>query len=421
MSTRREILKLGPTAAAFGATLGYASALRASATSLSDYKALVCIYMKGGNDCYNTLIPVNTYHYERYQAARGDAAIPHASLKGMRVRPQAGWGEGRHMALHPSLAPLKDLFDAGDLALALNVGPLEEPVEGRHKLASRHIPQSLYSHGRQSALWREFDAGTVTGWGGRLARALVQQYEPENAISVRSAVGPTPFFGLAAIGNQSHTHITNCYAAGGEMVTCDGLDYWGRTGKARAITRQQKAELIDAGASSLHRQLALVATEISVGARSGPGRQVFFCEMGGFDSHHGAVVSHASSLSILASAMAAFQATLEDLGAAQNVVTFTASEFGRTLKADGDGSDHGWGGHHFVMGKPVAPRSVFGRLPSYEIDAYDDAGDGRLIPDVSVEQYSSLFARWMGVPASDLSRVSPAINRFDVLPEPILI
>lgn len=413
MSTRREILKLAPTVAAFGATLGYNSSLLAE-SALSGYKALVCIFMKGGNDCYNTLIPTNAHHYKKYRTARRDAAIPHDKLRGMRIKPSAGWEDGRHMALHPNLAPLKDLYNAGDLALALNVGPLVEPIEGRRKLTSRHLPDALYSHGAQSSLWRGFEADTQTGWGGRLASALVGEIGQEDTSGARSTVGSTPFFGSNPAKAEANTHITNCFAGVEEIVTCDGLDYWNRTENARSITESQRAVLFDANASALHRQLSLVATEILVGARSGLGRQIFFCEMGGFDTHDGASISHDDSLSTLANAMSAFQATLEELQIADNVVTFTASEFGRSLDADGAGSGHGWGGHHFVMGKPVTPKGILGRLPSYEAGAEDDAGDGRLIPDVSVEQYASIFARWMDLPVSDLSRVYPAIGRFDV-------
>ncbi|MEM9234101.1 MAG: DUF1501 domain-containing protein, partial [Pseudomonadota bacterium] len=166
-------------------------------------------------------------------------------------------------------------------------------------------------------------------------------------------------------------------------------------------------------ASDLHEQLNMVARMIAGRDSTQVGRQIFFCSMGGFDSHGSLTSSHPDLLQDLGDAMLSFQNAIDALGAADRVTTFTASDFGRALTTNGRGSDHGWGGHHFVMGNAVKPYSWAGALPSFEIGGSDDAGQGRLIPQVSVDQYAAAMARWMGASVSQLSEVAPRIGNFD--------
>lgn len=408
MASRRDILKMGSTLAAVGAStqLGLFSAASATTAAAGGYKALVCISLRGGNDSYNTLIPADGYHHKLYKAARPDSFVERSDLAGTRIQPGAGWQDGRQMAFHPALKPLKSLFDSGDLTMALNVGPLVEPVSRKDVERGRNIPQGLFEHAQQVGLWNGVETAGATSWGNRLSETFANQVSVCDSFQAFSAVGRTPFFGANYSDRITFAYPTNEFANEVDAVACKALSRSGSVKQARTM---------DSNASALHGQLSLVAGQIAKAAQNGDGRQLYFCELGGFDTHGKAAQKHDTLLATLADAMTSFQAELEAQGIAENVVTFTTSEFGRSLNMDGLNSDHGWGGHHFVMGKAVKPRKILGVLPTYEAKAPDDAGNGRLVPSISVDQYAGMFAQWMGLGRAELAQVYPNIGRFDSL------
>lgn len=439
---RREFLRRASAMGVVGAAAPWALNLAAmgeaaAQTAPNDYKALVCVFLNGGNDHGNTLVPYDAASHAAYASVRQTLATPRDALAATALSQVV---DGRQMALAPQLGKLKGLWDAGKLAVQLNVGTLVQPTTlAQYKARSVPLPAKLFSHNDQQSLWQaSTPEGATSGWGGRLGdlflngngtstftcinvsgnavfmagrQAMPYQVSPTGAVPINGVT--KSLFGSAA-----------CSAALRSLITAD-RPHWMEAELNRVVRRSVEAHgtlgtalagqpalgtPFDTG--SLSAQLQMVAKLIAVRQALGAKRQVYFVSIGGFDLHDLLVTKHPELLKQVNDAMASFYAATVELGVADQVTTFTASDFGRTLTSNGDGSDHGWGAHHFVMGGAVRGGRFYGALPSVSVNGPDDIGQGRLLPTTSVDQLAATLATWMGVSATDLPMVLPQISNY---------
>ena len=423
------------------ATLGGLNRIAAatSPTAMqSDYKALVCIFLYGGNDGDNTLIPRSQSEYNSYSAGRRILAVPRDQL--LAISPTTT--DGREWGFHPSWPGMQTLFTQKKLAVVANAGILLAPTTRDQFLReSVPLPPQLFSHADQQAHWHTSWSDQVpkTGWGGRLAD-VVNAMNPNAQVSMSVSLAGSNLF---EVGNQifpymispegviSLWYYNEAWGNPETVVTKAMLDAqysnlfektYSETFK-RAIENEKKISGILRNApplttafpdeNNLADQLKMVAKLISVRAALGVRRQIFFCDMQGFDTHGEQLTTHATLLRGLGQAMKAFYDATVELGVADKVTTFSQSDFGRTYKSNGKGSDHGWGNHQFVMGGAVKGGAIYGTIPTHRIDGPDDTSDGRWIPTIASDEYAATLALWFGVAPSELPSVLPNINRFN--------
>jgi len=417
------------------------------ADAFDDYRALVCVFLFGGNDSLNMVIPRDTTHYNQYAAARATLAVPRANL--LALTPQAGGGasDGADYALQSTIGAgdaigmsgLQGLFDGGKAAILGNVGTLVRPVTKlQFQTGSAELPPQLFSHNDQMAYWQvsRTGDGRNLGWGGRIAdllhdangAAFIPMSTSLNFESVLQRAGSSSQY---VVGNDGPRYFSRFEWDGDTRQAFLALNDANAQNNpfARSYARSfQRARenadavgtALDASAplatvfpdSDLARQLKMVARLIKVRATLGLKRQIFFVSMGGFDHHDRLLSEQPPLLAQLAQALTAFHAATAELGVADGVTAFTASDFGRTLSSNGDGSDHGWGGHHLVVGGAVRGGRFYGRMPALQNGGNDDAGWGQIIPTTSVDQYAATLARWFGVADGDLDTIFPNLGNF---------
>ena len=438
---RAGALGMAGVAAPFVTSLGAIG--EAAAATNSDYKALVCVFLYGGMDYANTLVPYDTAGHAQYLAARQNIAIQRDALAATALSPSAELRGGRQYALAPTMASLKPLFDAGRMAPILNVGTLVEPTtKAQYQAKSVRLPPKLFSHNdQQSYFMASSPEGATSGWGGRIgdlfqsgngAATLTCINASGNAVYLtgRNAIQyATGTGGPVALLNNASTLYTSGAAqqalkslmttAPGHMMGAEhaaiskrALDTYAQVAGALSGAPTSVFPLFPAS-NTLADQLKMVARMISVSAELGARRQVFFVSMGGFDLHDNLANQHPVLMGRVADAMRAFHDTTVALGVSEKVTSFTASDFGRTLVSNDDGSDHGWGSMHFVVGGAVKGRRFYGNAPDIGNGTADDVGQGRLIPGIAVDQYAATLATWFGVPAGELSTVLPNIGNYD--------
>jgi uncharacterized protein (DUF1501 family) len=414
----------------------------------TDYKALVCLFLAGGNDANNLVIPTDNATYAAYAAGRGALALPQNAV--LPITPRTD--DGRTWGIHPAMTELRNLFNSGQFAVLANVGTLAYPMtKAQYSNGSVPRPSQLFSHNDQQVEWQSSiaDKPFVTGWGGRLAD-LTNAFNTNNRISMsitlngqnsfqvgknvdQYAVGTGGAIALTGSGtgtsaNGLRTAALNDALAlqnGNLFETAFGGLTTGAIGSSALISSvitgtSPFAPVFNAVANtSLAQQLHMVARLVNAQQTLGLKRQIFFVRVGGFDLHDNQVTAgattsgaHANLLRDISQSLNAFNNALTRIGAENQVTTFTASDFGRTYNTNGDGSDHGWGSHHFLMGGAVRGGDIYGRMPTFAIDGPDDTGRGRWIPTTSVDEYAGTLAKWFGVSATDLPIVLPNIGRF---------
>jgi uncharacterized protein (DUF1501 family) len=412
----------------------------AAAAPADDYKALVCVFFSGGNDYANTFVPVDNTHYSQYASLRGTLATAQNNLLATALTPTTALADGLQYALAPQLAPLKQLWDEQHLAIQLNVGPLVVPTtKAQYTAKTVPLPPKLFSHNDQTSLWQSgLTEGATSGWGGRMGDLLMSLNSNSVFTCISSSGNATLLSGETVVqyqvGTSGATAIsgiknapygsTACMHALNALITRPTPHLFAE--EYTRVTRRSidTQALVAAGVNSvtlntvfdstnnLAMQLKIVARLIGARATFGAKRQVFLVSIGGFDLHDNLVANHPVLLTRVANAMRSFYDATVELGVAQNVTTFTASDFGRTFTTNGDGSDHGWGSHHLVMGGAVNGKQFYGTAPTMVVRGPDDIGNGQLLPTTSVDQYAATFASWMGVAASDMEWVMPNIGNF---------
>lgn len=461
--------QLAFTGAALPTVLNLAAMGDAAAFSAPDgsYKALVCIFLYGGSDYANTVVTYDDASHSTYSTIRTSIALPKAILDATRLIPTTALADAREYALHPSMPDLANLFNTGKAAVQLNVGPLVVPISKAQYNGSNRtlypLPPKLFSHNDQQSLWQStYPEGSTIGWGGDIGD-LAMASNTNSLFTCVSITGNSVFLaGDSALAYQVSTGgavkinaaNNNVYNSANVKTVINGLLRESRSHILeneynRVTKRAMDAELaITAAISSgtpagtgaefasfvpvltgnnLASQLKMVARLIAARSTLGAKRQVFFVSAGGYDLHDNLLTGQAQNMTILNNALNAFYQTTVNLGVADQVTSFTASDFGRTLTSNGDGSDHGWGSHHFAVGGAVNGKEFYGIVPpvsNTDTASLNDqwhVGQGRLLPTTSVDQYAGTLATWFGVnpnsvngAVSELDSILPNLKNFGV-------
>lgn len=438
--TRRNFLRR--TGAAMG-LMGaqHLGALNALAQSSSNYRALVCVFLFGGNDGFNTVVPMDTSGYNAYKSIRGSLALPTGSAQLLPVTTSTG----AQFGLNGGLSQLQPLWAQKKLGAIVNMGLLVAPVSRAQYLSNAApLPSNLFSHSDQTNQMQSGvpSSGGGSGWAGRVADAVQATNGAASFPASVSMAGPVLF----CTGNQ----VQSASLIPGFDLTMNGMNLWPASAAAAKKTAFQEILTFDSGmamvqsankvmsdavnlnailkgltanagintvfpGTSIGNQLKEVAKIIKLRTTTGMSRQVFFCSVGGFDTHSAQDWGHWDLLRNVGDAMRAFYDATVELGIPDSVTAFTASEFGRTLQPSGTGTDHGWGSHHLIMGGALKGGEIYGTFPTYALSGPDDtANRGAMIPTTSTDQFGATLAKWFGVPAASMATVFPNIGNFAV-------
>jgi len=419
------------------------------------YKALVCVFMFGGNDASNMVMPLTTYdaQYLLSRPVSSGINIPKASL--LPITP-ANTG-GAQYGLHPAMPELQNLFTVGKCAILCNVGTLSEPITRAEYISSKHggkkVPDNLFSHSDQQQQFMSTMSNAtlakITGWGGRLADKVVGLNSPTatpmsmsfsgsqtfgNGVTVRSLSLPTGGnFGFSGDGGSAQ-QVARA-AARSSLITLPDSNQIVQAAEVTMNTALSSSVLLNpilqgAGSSAittafagvtsgLANQMKACAKIIEQHAALGHQREIFFVSIGGFDTHTGQIAGHNNLFPQVSKAINAFYLATAGMGLANQVTTFTLSDFGRTMKPNSAGTDHGWGAHHFIVGGDgsasgsVAGNNLFGFYPNVMLAGPDDSGgQGRWIPTTSMDQYGATLGKWFGASPTDVAQIFPNLVKF---------
>ena len=434
---RRSFIKYASLAAAGNAAaLRPFGALNALAQGASRYKALVCVFLFGGNDANNTLIQFDTAGYNNYSTIRGPLAIPQSQLLQLRALP--------NFALNPNLPDIQTLFDNKNAAFVANVGTLIEPTTKAQFKAGTDLPTNLFSHPDQQLEWQNASASgsTSTGWAGRIADTLNASYNPGASVPmITSVAGDTLFCNGSAStpvsvspgnlsGAQCSEGTTECNAqkataqallsfdSGLTLVQADNSITSNAYNYAQTLTAATQSVTplmtVFPANNALAAQLKQIAQIIQVRAALGVTRQIFFCGIGNFDTHADQLALQNALLASISPALAAFYAATVEMGVQNSVTTFTMSDFSRTFQPNSNtGSDHAWGSHHIVIGGAVNGGQMYGTFPTLALNGPDDSGtNGRWVPSTGSVQYAATLASWFGVSTAQMPSIFPNIGSF---------
>ncbi len=438
--SRRDFMRLSCCSAAGAALVGGLSKfglVSAMAQGATDYKALVCIFLFGGNDSNNVIVPIDT-RYAAYQQARANIALPQGQLLPLQTGSQAIYG------LHPNMPEMQGFFNnQKTLAVLANVGTLVQPTTKAQYLTYKNLPSNLYSHSDQQDQWQsaQLSGAQTAGWAGKVADNVQGAYNtgamfpPVLSISGNAifCTGDTtrpftmnPYSSPGLQGFDSSAASQARFQATQQLLTFDsGLSLVQSANTVTGQAVQYGVTLADAlknitplttkfANNYLAQQLRQVAQVIAARSALGMGRQIFFCSTGGFDTHADQLPQHVSLMSNLSQSMAAFYQATQELGVADKVTTFTLSEFSRTLQPGTNaGTDHAWGGHQLILGGAVKGDTVYGTFPTLALNGPDDAGNnGRWIPTTALDQFAATLATWFGVPDTGLPTIFPNLTNF---------
>ena len=465
LQRRAFLRRLGQLAAAGAATplgLNLAAMGEAAAFTGTGYKALVCVFLYGGNDHANTVVNFDSASWSAYrnirQAGGGPAglALAQSALAATRLQPTTPLSGGLEFALHPSMGGMASLFNSGQAAVLLNVGPLIKPTSRNDfnspDRSTHPLPPQLMSHNDQASVWQsQAGEGSSVGWGGNLGDLAMSGngnslftcisatgngvfLSGDSAVQYQiSRAGPVPITAVTEGPNGMRTGDAVARQAGAllrELITeprAHVLENEYNRITRRAI--EAEAQLSSAlgqvslttpfpDGNTLADELQIVARTIGARHALGNKRQVFLVSLGGFDLHDGLIEKQPALLRKVSEAISAFHQATVEMGVANQVTTFTASDFGRALSSNGNGTDHGWGGHHFIVGGAVRGKAIYGTPPPVSIGNTAAAADqwhigqGRLIPSTSVDQYAATLARWFGVAEDELNGILPNLRNF---------
>ncbi|BBN82143.1 hypothetical protein PA25_21280 [Pseudoalteromonas sp. A25] len=446
---RRTFLKASGASIAASSFLKLSDAIaNTSVASNEDYKALVCVFLYGGMDNHDTVIPFDDKSYEQWARIRSSMLAGYSNKRTrnnlIALNTPARFGF-RKFALPPELTNTARLYQQGKLAIVGNVGPLIEPTSALAiEAETAKLPKRLFSHNDQQSTWGSGKVeGAQLGWAGRLNDALIAQgVKVPSTFSAITTTGSE----LMLTGNETTPfHVSD--GQGAKIDIYDDLDqpdllkqHFSALGHksdnllsqdiAKSMSNsfnanQKYSDAIENGswnfapfpASGIAQQLQTISKSIAVRSQLGEKRQVFMVALGGFDTHSAQAKLLPKLQSSLDEALGHFDSAMQSLGLSNNVTLFTASDFGRTLTVNGDGTDHGWGSHHFVMGGAVNGGTIFGDLPEPTFGHRLDAGQGRLIPTLSVDQYAAALGAWLGVEQSALNTIFPNLANFSAMPK----
>lgn len=444
--SRREFLK---TAAALQVTgvaapfaLNLAAIGSAAAQQTDGYRALVCLFLYGGNDHTNTVVPYDLESHAEYFNARSSIALTREELTATSLGAVAQQG-GREFALHPGLVAMSRLYNEGNAAVVANVGPLVVPTSKvQYQQKSVPLPPRLFSHNDQQSAWQAYAAsgeGVRYGWGGTLGdqlansnattaftcisasgnavwlsgRNMVQyQVSTSGALTMNAITGTLYSSAAATTAYRNLVTLASSNLFEHEMGIINRRSIETNELLRTALPPSTFFDTPVPTGNSLAGQLNVVARMIAARSTLGLNRQVFLVSLGGFDNHDNLLIEQARRMATVDSAVDAFWAWLGQMGLQSNVTLFTGSDFGRTLTSNGDGSDHGWGSHHFVVGGGVAGGTIYGEFPPTTYGTTTDIGQGNLLPGIAVDQLAGTMGRWLGVPDSSMTTVLPNIGNF---------
>jgi len=420
-----------------GSTLASSSAFALGGDRFNDYKALVCIFLHGGNDSFNMLVPTSNNEYQIYKNVRQNLAFEQSDLLSITPNSAVPYSLG----LPSSMSATQQLFQQGNLAFIANTGTLLQPTLKNDALQnSVPLPPQLFSHNDQQKHWQTAwpEQVAYTGWAGRMADLIMDTQNPlsmnlsldgsnllqtgttslpysldESGVTTFEAINPD---------EPWNTHRLEVFQ---QLMNADkhilGQAHSSIYNRAQNNINVVANSIENADATNaiypdnpLAKKLMMVAKLASSQQALSHPRQVFFVSLGGFDTHDNQAISHPELLQGLSESLLAFNNDLQARGLANNVTTFTMSEFGRTLTSNGDGTDHGWGGHQMIMGGAVKGGDIYGTMPEdLSLDSDDDLGDGRIIPTTSVDQYSATLAKWFGLTENEITAIFPNLSRFN--------
>ncbi len=425
--------------------LGMANEAAARANSIvssnGNYKALVCILFGGGNDSYNMLVPMDNAAYQEYTITRSNQALAKNTL--LPLSPLAG--NQQPLGFHPSMPEVQQLFNSGRLSVIANIGTLIEPTTTTNVFSgSAKLPLGLFSHADQIQQWQTSvpQSRNANGWGGRVADILQSMNTNQNISMSISLAGRNVF----QSGNRTSEYTIR--PDGNGSIGIDGYEEEGfyqqvRRSAIDSLLEQQYSDIFTktyadvirnaqdshelfSGAvgqvnlgttfseTYLSQSLQMVAKTIAARNTLGVSRQTFFVSYDGWDHHDELLNAQSTMLREVSQAFGEFNAALEELGLANDVTTFTISDFARTLTSNGNGTDHGWGGNVMVMGGAVQGGQVYGEYPSLGLNSALEIGNGVLVPTLSTDEYFAELASWFGVSNGDLSNIFPNLTNFYV-------